>query len=193
MINEREIRQNFRLWQYYIIIGVISFITVFFLPFIGSTVGLKWVLPTNVVGWVVYIVSKLLVAVVNILLFHCFMQQAKVNVKDDPKYKEANDILKRCGFLNKWAPRGPVEWQKLQYKRKGIWIAIGSLITAIGLSQALLVFDWVMMVSYVVIIIFGIIFGVLQLNAAEQYWTDEYYDYAKMVEREMALAEKEST
>lgn len=187
-----DYREELRLWQYYIIIGVISFITVFFLPFIGSEVGLALVLPNTFAGWIVYVVSKLLVAVVNILLFHCFMQQAKVNVRDDPKYKEANEILARCGYLNKFAPRGPKEWQKLQYNKKGAAIGIGTLISAIGLSQAILAFSWIMMLSYLLIIVFGIIFGILQMSNAEMYWTNEYYDYAKMVEREMEMAEKAS-
>lgn len=185
MISKAELRQ----WQYYILIGTISFITVFFLPFIGSNVGLKLVLPNTVAGWMVYVASKLLVAVVNILLFHCFMQQAKINVKDHPKYIEANQILNRYGYTYTAEPRGPIEWQLLQYKRKGTWLGVGTLISAIGLSQAILSFSWISMLTYLLIIIFGVIFGILQMNNAEEYWTEEYYEYAKSIQKRMEMGE----
>ena len=189
----KDLRLGIREWQNYIIIGLVSFITIFCLPFIGSNIGLKLILPNTFAGWMVYTVSKVMVAMINVLLFHCFMQQAKINIKDDPKYREANEILSRLGYLNKWEPRGPLEWQKLQYKRKGTTIAISTLISAVGLSQAILAFDWIMLVSYAIIIIFGLIFGVLQMSAAEEYWTAEYWEYAKVVEKQMAMDKTEPT
>ena len=119
------------------------------------------------------------------------MQQAKINVQDNEKYKEANEILHRHGILQSWDPRGPIEWQVSQYKRKGTWIGVGTLISAVGLSQAILAWDWIALVSYIIIILFGLIFGILQMNVAETYWTEEYYDYAKMVEKEAQVDKDE--
>lgn len=175
---------DYRRWQYYIIIGVVSFVTIFFLPFIGSEIGLAFQLPNTFAGWLVFIVTKALVAVINMLFFYCFMEQAKVNVKDHPKYIEANEILARCGYKSpEYTPTGPDEWNRREYKRKGITISIGSIISAIGLTQAVLHFDWMSMLAYAFIILLGAVFGILQMNVAEEYWTEEYYDYAKMVER----------
>lgn len=182
---------DYKKWQYYIIIGIVSFVTIFFLPFIGSEVGLAFQLPNTFAGWLVFIVAKLLVAILNMLLFFCFMEQAKINVKDNPKYIEANQILERYGKKEDYIPLGPEEWTKHEYKRKGLTITIGSIVSAIGLSQAVLRFDWISMLAYIFIILLGCIFGYLQMNVAEEYWTGQYYDYAKMVEREMAMAEKE--
>lgn len=179
---------DYKKWQYYIIIGIVSFVTIFFLPFIGSEVGLAFQLPNTAAGWLVFVVAKLLVAVLNMLLFFCFMEQAKVNVKDNPKFIEANEILKRYGKKENYIPLGPEEWTKHEYKRKGLTITIGSIVSAIGLSQAVLTFDWISMLAYIFIILLGCIFGYLQMNVAEDYWTGQYYDYAKMVEEEMAMA-----
>lgn len=184
---------DYKKWQYYIIIGIVSFVTIFFLPFIGSEVGLAFQLPNTLAGWLVFIVAKLLVAILNMLLFFCFMEQAKINVKDNPKYIEANQILERYGKKEDYVPLGPEEWTKHEYKRKGLTITICSIVSAIGLSQAVLRFDWISMLAYIFIILLGCIFGYLQMNVAEDYWTGQYYDYAKMVEREMAMAEKEHT
>lgn len=70
-------------WMYYFIIGIISLIALCFLPMIGSTIGLGWNIPNTTAGWIVWISVKCIVAALNVLIFHCFMQQAKVNVKDD--------------------------------------------------------------------------------------------------------------
>ena len=188
-----EKKFEYRKWQYYVIIGVISMIAVFFLPMIGSEAGLAWKLPNTVVGWIVYVVSKLLVAGINILLFYCFMEQAKVNVQDDAKFIEANAILLKQLNLKELKPRSPQEWNRKEYGTKGISIFATSILSAIGLTQAILTFDWVSMLTYLFTIIMGVIFGIIQMNKAEDYWTNEYWKYAKMVEREMAVAKEESS
>jgi hypothetical protein len=66
-------RDKFKQYQYYIIIGVVSLFALFFLPFLGTEVGLAFNLPSTLAGWIVYVVSKLIVAILNILIFHCFI------------------------------------------------------------------------------------------------------------------------
>ena len=188
-----ERKFEYRKWQYYVIIGVVSLIAVFFLPMIGSEAGLAWKLPNTMVGWVVYVVSKLIIAGINILLFYCFMEQAKVNIQDDPKYVEANEILLKTLNAKELKPRSPQEWNKKEYGSKGISIFATSMLSAVGLTQAILTFDWVSMLTYLFTIIMGVIFGVIQMNKAEDYWTNEYWKYAKMVQREMEMAKKESS
>lgn len=176
---------EYKKYQYYGIITIASLFAVFFLPMIGSTAGLAWSLPNTVVGWIVYIITKLLIASLNLVLFYSFMEQAKINVKDNPYYIEANEILMRYGKLTKLLPRDPDSWEKEEYHHKGITIAITTVISAIGLTQAILTFDWLSMLTYLFTVVMGIIFGILQMNTAETYWTTEYWQYAKMVEREM--------
>ena len=89
-----------KLWLNYIIIGVVSLIALIFFPMIGSTVGLGWNTPTTAVGWIVWIVIKVLVAILNIIIFHCFMCQAKINIKDNAQYIEARKILKEIENKN---------------------------------------------------------------------------------------------
>ena len=74
-----RIKQNL----YYVIIGIISFLSVAFLPMVGSTIGLAWKLPDTTAGWVVWVVSRLIIATINVLIFYSFMEQAKLNVKDN--------------------------------------------------------------------------------------------------------------
>ena len=59
--------------MYYIVVGVVSFISLVFLPMIGSTIGLGWNIPDTEVGWIIWVGSKIIVATLNVLIFHCFM------------------------------------------------------------------------------------------------------------------------
>lgn len=170
-------------WMYYFIIGVISLISLIFLPMLGSTVGLGWNIPNTTVGWIVWISTKIIVSIINVLIFHSFMQQGKLNVKNHPRYIEAQDILRGIKLKN-YIPRSPKEWNRKQYGVKGITIFIWTALATVALSQAILSYDWVTMLTYLFTIILGLIFGVLQMKVAEEYWTEEFWKYAKMIEEE---------
>lgn len=172
-----------KLWLNYIIIGVVSLIALIFFPMIGSTVGLGWNTPTTVVGWIVWTVIKVLVAILNIIIFHCFMCQAKINIKDNAQYIEARKILKELENKN-FVPMAPNKWVRRQYGFKGTSIGVLTAISTIALSQAILTFDWVAMLTYFFTVIMGIVFGVLQMKSAEEYWTEEYYEYALYIQKQ---------
>ena len=174
---------------YYIIIGVVSFIALVFLPMIGSTVGLGWNIPDTVVGWIVWVGSKLIVSTLNVLIFHCFMCQAKINVKDNDNYKKAREILTDVN-LKEIKPRSPGKWKAEQYGKKGATIFITSSLAVVALTQAVLTFDYISMLTYLFTIIMGLIFGVLQMKTAEEYWTREYLEYA-LYRQELALKQAE--
>ena len=177
----KELYVKWKQWQYYIIIGIISMVALFFLPMIGSEAGLTWKVPTTFIGWVVYIMSKLLVATINILIFHCFILQAKINVQDNANYLEAINILDIASPRDTERIRSPEEYYKEIYGKKGVTIFITSVLSAIGLTQAVLTFDWISMITYFFTILMGVIFGILQMNQTETFWTFEYLRYAKKV------------
>ena len=178
-------RQNI----YYIIIGIISFITVAFLPMVGSTVGLQWKLPDTTVGWIVWAVTRLVISIINVLLFYSFMEQAKLNVKDNERYKEANEILLRAK-KREHEPKSPSKWQAEQYGKKATKIFLGSAMSVVAFGQAILSYDWVSMLAYIFTLAMGLIFGVMQMKKAEIYWTTEYYAYA-LKKQESELEEKQ--
>ena len=178
-------------WTYYCIIGIVSLIALCFLPMIGSEVGLAWNVPNTFIGWTVWLMVKLIVAVLNVLIFHCFMLQAKLNVKDNEQYIEAQNIL-RQNLDKEFIPRSPNYWTREQYNKKGVTIFITTALSTIALTQALLTFDWMAMLTYLFTIIMGLIFGIMQMKNAEDYWVDEFWQYAKMVEKDLAKATSRS-
>lgn len=170
-------------YQYYVVIGIISVFALFFLPMLGSEVGVDLKLPNTVAGWIVYITTKILVAIINMLIFHSFIKQGKINILDDPKYKEACLILSDIQPDPEFIPKSPKEWAKETYSKKGTTIVITSVLSAVGLTQAVLTFDWVSLLTYFFVIVMGIVFGIFQMNNTEIYWTEEYLLYAQTVQK----------
>ena len=185
-----EARDKAKQNMYYILIGIISFISVAFLPMVGSTVGLGWKLPDTPTGWVVWAISRLIIATINVLIFYSFMEQAKLNVAKDPHYIEATEILLKAKKADH-TPRSPQKWQALQYGKRGTKIFISSAMSVVALGQAILSFDWVSMLAFLFTIAMGVVFGVLQMKKAEAYWTDEFYRYAIMIKEEEAKKPEE--
>lgn len=166
--------------MYYLMVGFVSLLALTFLPMIGSDPGLGWSLPNTTVGWIVWVVVKLIVAALNILIFYCFMEQAKLNVRENNNYKAAREILiKQKGES---IPRSAAKWQAQQYSQKGVAIFITSGLSVVALTQAVLTYDYVAMLTYLFTIIMGVIFGIIQMKNAEDYWTNEYYAYALFVQ-----------
>lgn len=180
--------EKIKQYIYYFIIGIISLIALTFLPMIGSAIGMGWNVPTTTVGWVVWAAVKLIVAVINILIFHSFMCQAKLNIKDNEKYKEAMLILSKAKKEHR--PRSPRKWNAEQYGKKGVTIFLTSALATVALTQAILSFDWVSMLTYLFTIIMGLIFGVMQMKSAENYWAEEFWQYAQIV-RDTQMEEAE--
>lgn len=190
LVTSQDARERIKQNLYYIIIGIISFLSVAVLPMVGSTIGLGWKLPDTIAGWFVWVVSRLIIATINVLIFYSFMEQAKLNVKDNEHYIEARKIL----YKNKkkeHEPQSPQKWQALQYGKKGTTIFISSALSVVAFGQAMLTFDWIAMLAYVFTIALGVIFGIMQMKKAEAYWTGEFYEYAlkKQQEQDTATAE----
>ena len=183
---ERQVQYDkFKSIMYYLIIGVISILSTTFLPMVGSEIGLSFNLPNTIPGWIVWSASRLAVALLNIVLFTCFMKQAKVNVRKDKRYLEAQNILDEVEKQKVLKPKSPKQWERGQYLSKGMTIFISSILSAIGFSQAILMFDLMAFLSYSFTIIMGCVFGFMQMNKAEEYYTSEYLAYARMKQKEL--------
>lgn len=176
-----EALAKIRAGLYYCIIGIISLIALFFLPALGSSVGIGLALPATVAGWIVYIVTKVIIAVINILIFHCFRLQGKLNVAKHEDYIKAKKLLRDGGKTKNVIPLSPSQWNKSQWLSKGTTLFITSILSVFALTQAVLSFDWIAMLTYLFTIIMGLIFGILQMKKEEEYWTVGYLEYAEYI------------
>lgn len=171
-----EIRKSNKF--YYIIVGVVSFVSLVFLPFVGSTIGLGLSIPDTVAGWLVFIGVRIAVAIINVIIFNSFVSQAKINIKDDPDYMKAW-LIYNTKVTKERQPRSPRKYFRTVYGGKGVSIFASSILAATVLTQCILTWDIVSFLSYLFTIGFGIIFGLLQMKETENYWTLEFVDYVQ--------------
>lgn len=125
---------------YYVLIGIVSFLCLCFLPFVGSQMDGGLQLPTDTAGWIVFIVTKVIGAVVNMLIFSLFIQQARLNIKDDPKFLEALEIAGKAK-KREHKPSSPAKFFAVQYGFKGTTLFATTMLSACALTQAILTFD----------------------------------------------------
>lgn len=183
----REAYEKLKQNTYYLIVGIVSFIALVFLPMLGSDVGIDFNLPTSTRGWVVWITTRLIISTLNVVIFYSFVQQGKVNVRNEETYKEANKILACSKEVKKQQPRAPKVFKTNMVLKKGSSIFFFSALSLFAFSQAILTYDWMTMLGFIFTIIAGIVWGILNMKKVEVYWTEEYYQYALMIQ------EKEKT
>ena len=188
---EKDLNESFRdsVKQYinYGLIFIFSVVILVIFPLFsgGSGVAITAVLPKTTLDWIIYVVTKVSVACMNLAIFHCFIQQGITNVQNHPRYVEAKKIIEDLTFSGKKpsVPISPHKWRAMTYGRKGTTLFITSILGVFALGEAILNYDLTKLLSYAVTVILGIVFGVLQMKKAEIYWTDGYYEYAKYLER----------
>lgn len=180
-MDEQNLKEKFSLNFYYCLIFLLSLLVMtvapMFTPSANTDLGISAIFPHSVIGWAIYVCTKLFVGVVNLLLFHCFVKQAKLNIKDNEKYIAACKIYDMY-HPKEYNPRGPKQYFGQLYRKKGVMIFLTSMLSAVVLTNAILSFDVTAFVTYSMTILMGIIFGILKMKEVEVYWTSEFYDSA---------------
>lgn len=184
-MDEQNLREKFSLNFYYCLIFLLSLLVMtvapMFTPSANTDIGISAIFPHSIIGWAIYVCTKVFVAVVNLLLFHCFVKQAKLNIKDNEKYIAACKIYEMY-HPKEYNPRGPKQYFGQLYRKKGIMIFLTSMLSAVVLTNAILSFDVTAFITYSMTIAMGIIFGVLKMKEVETYWTGEFYDAAMLLQ-----------
>ena len=176
--------EKFRLYKNYIMIVAASIFCLAFFPFVGSTVGMAFVLPTTLACWLVFIISKLMVAAVNMLLLYCFVNQGKFNIREDKRYLAALQLLGKLNNTQAMKPISPTTHYATVFGVKGTTLFITSLLSAFTLTQAILTFDAITFLTYLITLIMGVFFGIIQMGEEEIYWTEDYPYYVQYLVRQ---------
>ena len=174
--------QEFReKYIYYAVIVVLTLVAITFLPLIGldQQGQINFNAPANVMGWLIWGVSKGCICVVNCLIFHFFVLQGKDNIKDDSRFI---DGLKR---LNKYRikdhkPISPFTLERSAYLKKGGTVLLTTALSLFALPSLVLQFSLVSVLSVLFSMIMAIAFGIMAMRETEKRWTvqlQEYVDY----------------
>ena len=168
-----------RQYLYYILIGVISFLALAFLPMLGSTQDISWGLPQTSAAWAVWIMSRVAASVLNVLIYHCFIRQGELNTRQNEDRKKAEKMLNKLDKNKEKKPIGPAKFLARQYIRKVPMIAASTFLSLLAFGPALLVFDFVVLIAYLFGVIISIVFGILEMKHVEEYYTVGLLEYAE--------------
>lgn len=182
----------FNKYLYYALIFTLSLVSLFILPMIGSELGFSFLFPNTAAGWIIFCVTNLSSAGFNMLIFHFFIKQGKMNIHNHPDYLAANKLLLEADLRKQEIPLSPKQWHKKQYCTKGITLFITTILGTFSLGQALLTFNLVKFLSQFMVLLFGTVFGLMEMKSTEEFWIVEYPEYARYtVAQQKAEKEKE--
>ena len=178
----------------YLLIGVISIITIFVVPLLSGSIqgDFKMCFPTTAEGWIVYWAISGGSALGNISIFVLFKLQAKINCQDNENFKKANELLAKLNGQHGFIPRSPAKMNAEEYAKKGTTIIISSLCSFVVITSLIISFDLVSFISCIIASFIAIAFGWITMIKNEVYWTSEYLLYAEYkIKKEEEKAKKE--
>ena len=185
--------KRFEQYAYYLLIGIISFVSLAFLPMLTSSFDVGYELPKTKAAWLLWAGSRAAVSILNILIFHCFVKQGNVNTKNDPNRLEAEKILSIVTEEEEYKPKSPKEFLFGEYSKKVPSILFSTALSLVAFGEAILKFDPVTFLSYLFTVIMAIVWGILEMFKVEEYYKVEMLKYAKnhALELEKEKVEKE--
>ena len=174
-------KKHFKDISGYLLVGIVSLISVIVVPLLGTDFGTTIIIPNTWGGFAIWLCTRFTVVVVNLLIFDAFIKQAKINVKDDERYKSAvlklNTIKEEAGII----PRSPEKFNKQQWRKKGTSLAISSILSSFLLTECIVNFDLTNFLTYLFTIGGAVAFGYLTMMNNEDYWTTEFPIYVDIL------------
>ena len=179
-------KKRFKDLSGYFLVGIVSLLSVVVVPLLGTDFGTTIVIPNTWGGLAIWLCTRFTVVVVNLLIFDAFIKQAKINVKDDERYKSAvlklNTIKEEAGIV----PRSPEKFNKQQWRKKGTTLGISSILSSFLLTECIVNFDLTNFLTYLFTIGGAVAFGYLTMINNEDYWTTEFPIYVDILYDKMS-------
>ena len=172
-----KVKEVLRNNLYYVIIAVLSIGVLTIFPFLHSDLEADLLFPTTKAGWYLFWFEKISITCINLAIFTAFKKQGKLNILEDPKYKEAQELMNKVK-TKVFKPLSPVQYQAKSYGKKGTTLIMTTMASLIAITNMILRFNYLSLISYGVTIVMGIIFGIFAMKSDEIYWTNDYYFYA---------------
>lgn len=192
-MDSENIKEKLKQYLYYVLIAILSLCSLIVFPIVGAgvfDVDLKTLFPSTTLGWILWIIVRILIIALNLIIFSNFIQQSKVNIKDDKNFIEANKIL---GIIKskEYKPRNAKEFLNHQYSTKGVGLSIGTMASLFTIGSAAINYDYMLLLATAFTIILSIVFGIMTMKKCEIYYTGEYLDNAKWQEEQQKINNNE--
>jgi len=170
---EQKFRQILKQYMYYGIIAMLVVVALVILPLIDTNGAVGWAMPVTPLGWIIYIVIRCLVGVITFLIFISFDEQGKVNILEDSRYIAAYNKLMNTKDKD-YIPMSPAHYKLKTRGLKGTTLAISMIVTAFVVVEALLSYNYSILLAYGLTIFMSLITGLFQMMKASIYWTEEF-------------------
>lgn len=173
-----ELRKGIMSNLYYILIASLSLLVLIIFPFLGSDLNAAFNLPQTASAWIVYIATKAAITGVNLLIFHNFVQQARLNVRENERYKRACEMYYTA--KKEKAPRSPRKYFGSLYASRIPGVIASTVLGLIAFGDAILRLDYTALITYGITVVMAVVFGILQMIKVMDYWVEEFPQYVDM-------------
>lgn len=171
------VKETLRNNLYYVIIAILSLTVLIVFPFLRSDFEAGWMFPTTPTGWFLFWFEKISVTIINLTIFTAFKRQGKLNILKNERYCEAQELMHKVK-KKVYKPLSPAQYQIRSYSKKGTFMTIFTIASLMAITNMILRFDYLALISYATTILFAVVFGVFAMKSDEIYWTNDYYYYA---------------
>ena len=179
-----DIKLKLKQGVYYILVALLSITALIVFPMLdSSSLTFKDAFPHTPTGWTLWCIERILIVVMNLLILTLFVKQARANVKDNENFKKANEIL--ASFKPKqYKPISPAQYYSKLYARKGITLAIATLASLIAIGDAVINYNYLLLIATAVTILLAIVFGIVSMKDTELYLSTDYLTWAESIKKE---------
>ena len=192
----REIRKKrvdaFKAVAYYLVIGVILLLVTVLVPFLAGGINAQdfnYYIPETTEGWIIFWAIRAGTVVGNVTVYGLFKAQAKTNVKFDPAYRKACELLNKLNGEDGFIPMSPKQKTAKDWITKGLFMTLTTASESIVIGTLIFNFDIVTFISCISSSITAVLFGIVQMVKDEIYWTEDYLLYAEYVTEQLKKTE----
>lgn len=179
-----ELKIKLKQGVYYVLVALLSITALIVFPLLdSSTLSFASAFPATPTGWTIWAIERALIVIMNLLILTLFIKQARVNVKDNEKYKKAIEILEKYKPKD-YRPISPKEYYGKLYIRKGTTLSITTLASLIAIGDAVINYNYLLLVATAVTILFAVVFGIISMKDTEVYLITDFLTYCEELEKE---------
>lgn len=176
-----------------IAVVILSIISMFLVPLIGSYATGTTQFPQTIPAWILYFTCAIAVSICSLMIYLALHNQGKLNVKDEDEYIKAKELhLKNFERMNgkELIPIDPFKWEKKQKTMKGIFQTLGIFFGLLGFGLGALCWNNSQFISSTFSIILAIGFGLVHMGDVERMFTEGWLEWELYVQKKLDLEDK---
>ena len=168
-----KLREYVSKYLYAGLAAAIMVIALVILPMFDPNGKLGLQFPETVFGWIAYLVIRICVGIAVFCIFVLGDKQGFTNIEETDEFKIAYEKL--YSFKDKhYRPLSPTKYKARTYGIKAVTLSITTIGLAFVFMECVLQYNYTLLLTYVVSLLFGAISALCQMKKAEVYWTKEF-------------------